>query len=80
MSKKIKVFYDGKCNICKKEIDFYCRIDKDKNFDWVNIHKNKGEITNTGLSKKELLSLSILYFVPPFLISKLYFDLILFGL
>ena len=56
MSKKIKVFYDGKCNICKKEIDFYSRIDKDKNFDWVNIHTNKGKITNTGLSKKELLS------------------------
>ena len=28
MSKKIKVFYDGKCNICKKEIDFYSKIEK----------------------------------------------------
>mgnify|MGYP001248902527 CR=1 FL=1 len=56
MSKKIKVFYDGKCNICKKEINFYSKIDKNKNFDWINIHKNKEKITNTGLSKKELLS------------------------
>ena len=56
MSKKIKVFYDGKCNICKKEIDFYSKIDKDKNFDWVNIHKNNKVINDTGLSKKELLS------------------------
>ncbi len=56
MSKKIKVFYDGKCNICKKEINFYSKIDKNKNFDWVNIHKNTKEIKNIGLTKKELLS------------------------
>ena len=56
MSKKIKVFYDGKCNICKKEINIYSKIDKNKNFDWVNIHKNTKEIKNTGLSKEELLS------------------------
>ena len=55
MSKKIKVFYDGKCNICKREINFYSKIDKDKNFDWVNIHNNTEKIKNTGLSKKELL-------------------------
>ena len=57
MSKKIKVFYDGKCNICKREINFYSKIDKDKNFDWVNIHNNKERIKNTGISKKELLSI-----------------------
>ena len=57
MSKKIKVFYDGKCNICKREINFYSKIDKDKNFNWVNIHNNKEEIKNTGISKKELLSI-----------------------
>ena len=56
MTKKIKVFYDGECSIFKKEIDFYSKIDKDKNFDWVNIHKNNKEINNTGLSKQELLS------------------------
>ena len=56
MNKKIKVFYDGKCNICKKEINFYSKIDKNKNFDWVNIHKNAKEIKNIGLSKEELLS------------------------
>ena len=57
MSKKIKVFYDGKCNICKREINFYSKIDKDKNFDWINIHNNKKKIKNTGVSKKELLSI-----------------------
>ena len=56
MSKRIKVFYDGQCNICNKEINFYAKIDKNKNFDWVNIHNNNIKITNTGLSKKELLS------------------------
>ena len=57
MSKKIKVFYDGKCNVCKKEIDFYSKIDKEKSFDWVNIHKNKTKINKIGLSKEELLSI-----------------------
>ena len=36
----------------KKKINFYSKIDKDKNFDWVNIHKNNKKIKNTGLSKK----------------------------
>ena len=48
MSKKIKVFYDGKCNICKREINFYSKIDKDKNFDWINIHNNKKKINVAG--------------------------------
>ena len=56
MSKKIKVFYDGKCNICKKEINFYSKIDKFNNFDWINIHKNTKEIKKIGLSKEKLLS------------------------
>tara|TARA_B100000963_G_scaffold40529_1_gene30168 strand:- start:572 stop:907 length:336 start_codon:yes stop_codon:yes gene_type:complete len=56
MSKKIKVFYDGNCSICKKEINFYSKIDKDKHFDWVNIHNNAAKINNIGLTKKKLLS------------------------
>ena len=59
MSKKIKVFYDGQCNICNKEINFYAKIDKNKNFDWVNIHNNNVKITNTGLSKKIKISANL---------------------
>ena len=46
-----------KSSVCKREIKFYSKIDKDKNFDWVNIHNNTEKIKNTGLSKKELLSI-----------------------
>lgn len=52
MSKKIKVFYDGKCNICKREINFYSKIDKDKNFDWINIHNNKKKLRILEYQKK----------------------------
>ena len=51
MNKKIKVFYDGKCSICKKEINFYSKIDKDKIFDWVNIHRNEKKITHIVISR-----------------------------
>ena len=44
MKKKIKVFYDGKCNICNKEINFYSKIDKKNKFEWINIHKDKTKI------------------------------------
>ena len=29
--KKTKVYFDGNCNICSKEIQFYKNIDKKKN-------------------------------------------------
>ena len=54
--KKIKVFYDGSCNICKKEISFYSKIDKNNSFKWINIHDKNGEINRTGLTKNELMS------------------------
>lgn len=31
------LFYDGSCPLCKKEINHYVRIDKDKKVDWIDI-------------------------------------------
>ncbi len=56
MKKKIKVFYDGKCNVCNKEINFYSKIDKGEKFEWINIHKDTKQVKKTGITKDDLLS------------------------
>ena len=34
---KIKVFYDGNCNLCSREIKFYQKISNDNFFEWKNL-------------------------------------------
>jgi len=55
--KKTKVYFDGNCNICSKEIQFYKNIDKKKKFEWIDIHSNKNEIRLLGISKNKLLKI-----------------------
>lgn len=40
----ISVFFDGKCNLCSKEINYYQRIAPKNTFNWVDITKNPGEL------------------------------------
>lgn len=34
---RIKVYYDGACHLCSREISYYYRLDHDKKFEWINI-------------------------------------------
>jgi DNA-binding transcriptional LysR family regulator len=34
---RIKVFYDGKCGLCSKEINYYIRIAPINTFDWYDV-------------------------------------------
>ena len=36
---KIKVFYDGKCTLCSREINFYKKISHDNFFEWKDLFK-----------------------------------------
>lgn len=36
----IKVFYDGKCGLCSKEINYYKKIAPKGIFDWIDITEN----------------------------------------
>ena len=36
---KIKVFYDGKCTLCSREIRFYKKICHDKKFEWKDLYE-----------------------------------------
>ena len=53
IKKKIKVFYDGSCKICTKEINFYHKNDKnnkensDKTDDHTNVQIELTEMNKT---------------------------------
>jgi len=40
----ISVFFDGKCNLCSKEINYYRRLAPKNTFNWVDITKTPGEL------------------------------------
>jgi predicted DCC family thiol-disulfide oxidoreductase YuxK len=48
--KSIKVFYDGDCRLCNKEIKFYQKLDKNSKFDWIDVNQNKDILNKYGLS------------------------------
>ena len=36
---KIKVFFDGNCSLCSKEIKFYKKISPDNTFEWKDLYR-----------------------------------------
>ncbi|MBK2028282.1 DUF393 domain-containing protein [Francisella noatunensis] len=52
----IKVFYDGKCGLCSKEINHYKNIAPENIFEWLDIT----EIFEESLNKENLDTLSCL--------------------
>lgn len=49
----IKVFYDGKCSVCAKEINFYKKIAKENTVEWVDLTQDESEFQKMGYSKSE---------------------------
>tara|TARA_A100001011_G_C13661514_1_gene575822 strand:- start:6 stop:368 length:363 start_codon:yes stop_codon:yes gene_type:complete len=52
---KIYVFYDGKCGICSKEINYYKRLDVKNVFDWVDITTDRKKLEIYNISYNESL-------------------------
>jgi len=52
---KFKVFYDGSCPICNREIIFYKKFDKLLSIDWVNVANVLSNEIVPGLSKETAL-------------------------
>lgn len=46
----IRVFYDGKCGLCRREINHYIRIAPAGVFEWVDITVNPDPFTVLGYS------------------------------
>ena len=51
----IKVYFDGNCGLCSKEINYYKKIDKKNTFDWVNIYNDDTDLKKFGITKSEAL-------------------------
>ena len=49
----IKVFYDGKCGLCSKEINHYRKIAPDGIFDWQDITVNAELLNSQGVTLSE---------------------------
>ena len=51
----IKVYFDGNCGLCSKEINYYKKIDKKNTFDWINIYNDDTDLKKFGITKSEAL-------------------------
>ena len=51
----IKVYFDGNCGLCSKEINYYRKIDKKNIFEWVNIYTHDTDLKKFGITKSEAL-------------------------
>lgn len=49
----IKVYYDGKCGLCSKEINHYKKIAPKGLFDWQDITKSDEDLKAQGISLAE---------------------------
>ena len=53
----ITVFYDGKCGLCSKEINYYRKIAPSSIFDWQDITESVDDLNKEGISLAEGLKL-----------------------
>ena len=53
----IKVFYDGKCNLCSNEINYYRRIARSGIFDWQDITLLNSHFIKTGIKTSDALKM-----------------------
>ena len=50
-----KVFYDGNCPICNKEIEVYKKLNQNKTIKWYNIYDNDQALKIINKSREECL-------------------------
>ena len=53
----IQVFYDGKCGLCRKEINYYKSIAPPGVFDWQDITLCQKQLQQTGVSYPDALKI-----------------------
>ena len=51
----IKVFYDGKCGLCSKEINYYKKIAPKNTFEWYDIATNQNDLKHINVSQYDAL-------------------------
>ncbi len=53
--KVIQVFYDGKCGLCSKEINYYKRIAPKNIFEWHDVASNPKKLKDIKISQYDAL-------------------------
>ncbi len=53
----IKVFYDGKCGLCSKEINHYRKIAPENIFEWIDITQSTKILKQENLDLEDTLRL-----------------------
>ena len=51
----IKVYFDGKCGLCSKEINYYQRIVPEGVFEWLDVATDPSLLEGLGISQREAL-------------------------
>ena len=51
----IKVYFDGKCGLCSKEINYYQRISPSRFAEWVDIAADPSPLKDLSISQHEAL-------------------------
>ena len=51
----ITVFYDGKCGLCSREINYYRRITQGGSFSWRDIANDPTSLSELGISQSDAL-------------------------
>ena len=53
----IIVFYDGKCNLCSKEINYYKKVAPDNTFNWQDVNIKSNTLINYDIKTSEALKI-----------------------
>jgi len=51
----VKVFYDGQCGLCSKEINYYKKIDKTNRIDWIDVTRDHQALAARGIRLADAL-------------------------
>ena len=52
----LRVFYDGKCPLCQREIAYYQRLTSTEPINWIDANENPNQLKAAGITKAEALA------------------------
>ena len=52
----LRVFYDGKCPLCQREIAYYQRLTSTEPINWIDANENPSQLKAAGITKAEALA------------------------
>ena len=52
-----RVYYDGQCGLCRREIDYYKKIASDGLFAWIDVTRDASSLDALGVSYVQALKL-----------------------